>query len=76
MFRHPQLASLSSRLATFKDWPEAMPIPKERLAEAGFAYLGEYKGRSLFILNKVVSRVLRANTLKIMDMFSLNKITI
>lgn len=40
--RHPQMASLSTRLMSFRDWPQAMPQKPQQLAEAGFFYLGKY----------------------------------
>lgn len=38
---HPELASQSSRLRTFRDWPRSMRQKPEDLAEAGFFYTGQ-----------------------------------
>lgn len=41
--KHPHMASLPTRLATFRDWPQAMPQKPKELAQAGFFYLGKKK---------------------------------
>lgn len=38
--RHPELATLEARLATFRDWPAGLEQRPAQLAEAGFFYMG------------------------------------
>jgi len=38
--RHPQFASLASRLATFDEWPPGLSQRPQEMAEAGLIYLG------------------------------------
>ena len=39
--KHQRFASFESRMETFREWPQAMPLRPKELSEAGFFYLGK-----------------------------------